>query len=223
MFRKTKSSGEPAPAQPVALWQRVRAFLRSGRDRVRQWTTGGVTGLRQQIGNVGQALSGRFASVGQWATRLRQRAAAAPENYTAPLMRMLRQAPWRSQTQLTAIWAITLLIVAVVGGLYLSVASRAATAGRDVQALEEQKAELQRQNDELRAELAILRSVPNLAARAQLLGFQPALPDQIEYLRVNPITTGAVEVPTATSTERPPTLTEWLAEALTGILPQWHW
>ena len=56
--------------------------------------------------------------------------------YTAPFMRAFKQAPWRSQTQAVAILSVTLLTVAVVGGFYLAVAARAATAGRDLQAFE---------------------------------------------------------------------------------------
>lgn len=105
--------------------------------------------------------------------------------YTAQFLRAFKQAPWRTQTQAVAAWSITLLIIAVLGGLYLSAASRAGTAGRDLQSLEARKAELIRENDELRAKLAELRSVTRLANRARELGFIPAQPDQIEYLAVN--------------------------------------
>ena len=64
--------------------------------------------------------------------------------YAAPFMRAFKQAPWRSQTQAVAILSITLLTVAVVGGFYLAVAARAATAGRDLQAFEGKTADVNR-------------------------------------------------------------------------------
>lgn len=106
-------------------------------------------------------------------------------NYAAPLLRAFKQAPWRSQTQAVAMLSITLLTAAVVGGFYLAVAARAATAGRDLQRLEARKVELLQDNDELQAELANLRSINRLAARAVALGFQPATGDQLEYMRVD--------------------------------------
>src|SRR5574341_1583175 len=104
--------------------------------------------------------------------------------YTEQVLRAFRQAPWRIQTQAVAAWSVTLLVIAVIGGLYLAVASRAGTAGRALQRSEVEKAELTSSNDELRAKLAELRSVTRLANRARELGFAPADPDQIEYVAV---------------------------------------
>ncbi len=106
-------------------------------------------------------------------------------HYAAPILRAFKQAPWRSQTQAVAMLSITLLTAAVVGGFYLAVAARAATAGRDLQRLEARKTELLQDNDELQAELANLRSINRLAARAVALGFQPATGEQLEYMRVD--------------------------------------
>jgi hypothetical protein len=105
--------------------------------------------------------------------------------YAAPILRAFKQAPWRSQTQAVAMLSITLLVAAVVGGFYLAVAARAATAGRDLQRLEARKTELLQENDELQAQLANLRSINRLAARAVALGFQPATGEQLEYMRVD--------------------------------------
>ena len=97
-----------------------------------------------------------------------------------------------------------------------------AAAGRDVQTLEAHKADLQRENDLLRAELAALRALPRLTQRARALGFQPAAPDQIDYLAVSDYPTEA-QTPTLPPVQpkAETTLTEWLAEALTGVLPHW--
>lgn len=104
--------------------------------------------------------------------------------YTDHFLRAFKQAPWRTQTQAVAAWSITLLIIAVLGGLYLSVASRAGTAGRDLQDYQARKAELIIENDELRATYAQLTSVTRLANRARELGYAPAQAEQIEYLAV---------------------------------------
>ena len=149
---------------------------------------------------------------------------------TANFFRAFKQAPWRTQTQAVAAWSMTLLIAAVVGGLYLAVAARAGTAGRDLQALEARKAELTRTNDELRARLAGLRSVTRLADRARVLGFQPAQSEQIEYLAVPnypPLTQGgtapgaATALPQETPSQMAITsLSEWLARTLLSLIPR---
>lgn len=145
-------------------------------------------------------------------------------HYTAPLARAFKEAPWRTQTQAVALVSISLLVVAIVGSFYLTVASRAATAGRDLQRLEAQKTVLAQANDELRAELADLRSVERLVQRALALGFRPANPDQIHYVRVDnyPYTAQTTLPPRAVAPEATPTAlaqaTDWLAQALQGLM-----
>ena len=144
--------------------------------------------------------------------------------YTDQVLRAFRQAPWRTQTQAVAAWSVTLLVIAVIGGLYLAVASRAGTAGRDLQRYEVEKAELTRSNDELRAKLAELRSVTRLANRARELGFAPAQPDQVEYVAVNNYPMAAQTAPAAApapgATRTTASLGDWLTEALRYLLPQ---
>lgn len=141
--------------------------------------------------------------------------------YPTQLLRAFKQAPWRQQMQMLAGLSITLLIVLVIGGLYLAVASRAGNAGRDLQRLEIRKAELLRQNDRLRAELADLREMNRMALRALALGFAPATPEQVRYVAVpnyptEPMTL-AVET-TETKVAAQPTTLEWITEALRGWL-----
>jgi len=146
-------------------------------------------------------------------------------SYAAPLARAFKEAPWRSQTQAVAVVSISLLIIAIVGGLYLTVASRAATAGRDLQRLEARKTALVQANDELRAELSELRSLNRLVTRALELGFVPAQPEQIHYLRVDsfPYAAETTSPPRAAAPE-PPTpstlaqLADWFAQVLQGLV-----
>jgi hypothetical protein len=146
-------------------------------------------------------------------------------NYTNPFSRAFKQAPWRTQTQAVAASSVTLLVVMVLGGLYLAVASRAAAAGRDLQGLEVRKAALTLENEELRAELAELRSVTRLVERAQALGFQPAQPGQIEYLAVDHYPHAAQTSAPPRAAELPPMpqnslaqLSDWLASMLQGLM-----
>jgi hypothetical protein len=145
--------------------------------------------------------------------------------YAAPLARAFKEAPWRTQTQAVAVVSISLLIIAIIGGFYLTVASRAATAGRDLQSLEARKTELIQENDELRAELSLLRSVDRLAQRALALGFTPAKPEQIHYLRVDnyPYAVETTPPPRASAPAVPPTntfsaLADWFAQVLQGLV-----
>ena len=146
-------------------------------------------------------------------------------NYSNAFLRAFKQAPWRTQTQAVAAWSVMLLIVLVVGGLYLTVASRAAAAGRDLQALEARKAALAQENEELRAELGELKSVERLVQRALALGFRPVEAGQIEYLAVQnyPHVAQTSAPPRAAEPEPMPAnslaqLSDWLASVLQGLM-----
>jgi hypothetical protein len=100
------------------------------------------------------------------------------------LSRAFRQAPWRVQVQVIASLAATAIVVVALGGLYLTEASRAATAGRDVQALQVQKSELEFLIDRQLALIAQAKSVERLEQRARDLGYVPAEIGQIDYILV---------------------------------------
>ncbi len=128
-----------------------------------------------------------------------------------------RQAPWRTQTQTTSLVLAVVVIVVVIGALYLAQASRTATAGRRLQALEAQRRTLEQQNAQLRAEIAALRSVPRLIAEAEQLGYHAARMDEVEYLFIPgappqplPTPTPALVVEQAVPPYRE-TLSGWLA------------
>jgi len=141
--------------------------------------------------------------------------------YVAHLQRTFRQAPWRTRTQTAIAATVLLLVAAVMGGLYLSLAARAGVAGRDLQQLEAQQEELQRANDELLAQLATLRSVTRLANRARELGFVPLQPEEIEYL---PVPNYPVAMASQPPRETPSSPTvhnlEWLEQVMRILLPR---
>lgn len=100
------------------------------------------------------------------------------------IARAFKQAPWRVQTQILATLAAVTVVLVALGGMYLVKASHTATAGRDVQSLQAQKAELLRAIDRQRALIAQAQSVVRVEARARELGLTPALPEQMEFIVV---------------------------------------
>lgn len=136
---------------------------------------------------------------------------------TRRLRSTFRQAPWRTQTQTTSLVLAVVVMVVVIGALYLAQASRTATAGRRLQALEAQRRTLEQQNAQLRAEIAALRSVPRLMAEAERLGYHAARMDEVEYLFIPgappqplPTPTPALAAEQAVPSYRE-TLSGWLA------------
>ena len=73
-------------------------------------------------------------------------------------------------------------IMLIFAGVYLTQIATYATTNRRIVALIEDRDRLERRNEELRAEIARLQTVPRLLERAQALGFRPATADDIEYI-----------------------------------------
>ncbi len=96
----------------------------------------------------------------------------------------LRAAPWRQQGQAAAVAALALIVAIIIGALYLAQATMTVTTNRQLEELVARRARLERENEQLRAEIAVLRSVPRLITRATELGFTLAERTQIEYLVV---------------------------------------
>ncbi|MCU0497627.1 MAG: hypothetical protein MUF87_09780 [Anaerolineae bacterium] len=97
----------------------------------------------------------------------------------------LRQSGWRPQRQVIAVGTLGIFVALIMGALYLSQVALEASRGLEMRELIQQRDELERTNEELRVEIAELKSLPNLQARAQALGFTPADRDDIEYLVVD--------------------------------------
>lgn len=79
---------------------------------------------------------------------------------------------------------LPLIALLVIGGMYLAVSARGARAGREVLALEEQRADLLRENAELTSVLAELTTPERMMERALALGYRPARPEEIIYIQV---------------------------------------
>ena len=96
----------------------------------------------------------------------------------------MRRTRWHPQRQMIALATLGLSIALILGALYLSqVASDAATHRRLTDLLAERD-ELERMNEQLRADIAAWKSVPRLYERAEQLGFSIVEGHQIEYLVV---------------------------------------
>jgi cell division protein FtsL len=129
------------------------------------------------------------------------------------LSHALQEAPWRRQTQATSVVALSVIVVLVIGALYLAQATSTATTGRDLQALEIRRQELEQQNAQIEVEIAALRSVSRLTERALELGFRPANADEIEYLPVEGLPRVSASQPETIQPELPvydETLSGWL-------------
>jgi cell division protein FtsL len=97
----------------------------------------------------------------------------------------LRRGPWETRRQAVALVALVLFVAVIVGVLYVTQAAGVSTTGRQVEELVAVRNNLEKTNEQLRAEIAELQSVPRLLSRAQELGFAPAPPERIEYLVVD--------------------------------------
>lgn len=97
----------------------------------------------------------------------------------------LRRTGWQPQRQAVAVGVLGIFIALVIGALYLSQVSVEASRGNQMSELIRERDELERLNEELRTEIAELKSLPRLQARAEELGFVSAGRDDIIYLVVD--------------------------------------
>jgi cell division protein FtsL len=77
------------------------------------------------------------------------------------------QAPWRKQLQLIGLFSLALVMVALIASLYLIVSAQAATRGREIQSMQYDIQEMQRQNADLESQLASLTTAARLEERAR--------------------------------------------------------
>jgi cell division protein FtsB len=89
---------------------------------------------------------------------------------------------WRSQNQVAGLIVLGVVITLIFAGVYLTQIANYATTNRQIVELIAERDRLERRNEELRAEIAQLQTVPRLLERAETLGFTPADAVDIEYL-----------------------------------------
>ena len=142
------------------------------------------------------------------------------------LQHTLDRSRWRPQRQALALGVLALFVVIIIGALYLSQSSSSSVIGRQLEDLLAQRDDLEQANEQLRAEIASLESMPRLQQRAQELGFTAADGTNIEYLVVdgyNPNREAAV-VPLQAKTDPIPTYDEsftgWLQQQIDSLRNQ---
>jgi hypothetical protein len=100
------------------------------------------------------------------------------------LLQAYKQAPWRVQLQWIGLFLLGLVLVAAIAGVYLNISEKAATAGRRIQALENDIEAINNEIAGLRTELAAATSTSVMMAKAEDLGFNTLDPLQALYLTI---------------------------------------
>jgi cell division protein FtsL len=94
------------------------------------------------------------------------------------------QAPWRKQLQFLGLFLLIVVFIGLVAGVYLSVTARAASVGRDIQAMQSELEQYAQSNVNLQSQLGDLTSSSEMEKRAQRMGFKPIDTDQAVYIAV---------------------------------------
>jgi len=106
------------------------------------------------------------------------------KSHSRYLLQAYRQAPWRVQLQAIGGFSLILVILAIVASVYLNITARSSTIGRQIQEMQIDRLELERQIQDLESQLAELSSAKAMASRAEELGFVRVQPGQITYLAI---------------------------------------
>jgi hypothetical protein len=134
-----------------------------------------------------------------------------------------RQAPWRIQRQWAGAFLVGVLALAMISALYLDVTSQKAIIGREIQTLQYDTSEIQRENADMQTRLASLLSTRTMEARALAMGFRPAESGEIQYLVVPGYvrSTGvslAIARPPTSAPSIPPEYTQSLLDWISNYL-----
>jgi hypothetical protein len=114
-------------------------------------------------------------------------------------IRAYKQAPWREQTRLLAIGLALVFGLMAMLGLFIFTGAQAAEAGLQVQSLISERDWWLRQLEAQAATLAEKQSEDWMRNRAAELGFEPASPQDMDYLVVSEIPEEAPVPPSPTS------------------------
>ncbi|HNR46076.1 MAG TPA: hypothetical protein PKH92_03825 [Anaerolineaceae bacterium] len=100
------------------------------------------------------------------------------------LIQAYRQAPWRTQLQWIGLFLLGLVGVVLVAGLWLSITAQATSAGVEIQNLEYDREDIQREIADLKTHYAYLTSAAVMEDRAEGLGYVTADMTQAVYVIV---------------------------------------
>lgn len=98
------------------------------------------------------------------------------------LVQAYRQAPWRINTQRGAMLLLLAVLSVSVLWVMVSITVQAASAGLQIQAMEDEREDLLREIAGLRTDIAQQTSKSVMEQRAQVLGFQPVRPEDTTYV-----------------------------------------
>lgn len=93
-------------------------------------------------------------------------------------------APWRKQSRLTGLFLLALVMIALVSSVYLSISSRTASVGREIQSMQHDIELLDREIEDLRYQIAYVKSSEEMEKRAMAQGFNLVEADQVVYLSI---------------------------------------
>ena len=99
-----------------------------------------------------------------------------------------------SEAQVALGWGIILVVGTLIGTIYLAQASRMAEIGRRVQILQNDLADLKRENGQMERLIAEAQTLDYLQTRAEQMGFVLADPEDIDYVVVPDYPAEVVEV-----------------------------
>lgn len=134
---------------------------------------------------------------------------------------------WRPTRGMIAVGTLALFVAIIIGALYLSQSASTSAVGRQLEAMVNERNELERQNEQLRAEIASLRGVGRLLTRAQELGFQQAGATDIDYIVVDGYEPERVSVaieaqPEAAAPVYDESFTGWVQQQLDALRQQFE-
>ncbi len=132
---------------------------------------------------------------------------------------LVRQLGKLTEAQTAMGWGVILLILTLLGAIYLNQSSQVAAVGRHVQQLEYELDQVQRENAELKRDIADSQSLERLQAEIQRLGFEPSSAIEIEYLVIPDYPEAAAPARSlAVEHEQAARPVETMQEALTIVL-----
>lgn len=100
------------------------------------------------------------------------------------LIQAYKQAPWRVQLQWIGLFLLGLVTIASVAGIYLNISARTSTIGRNIQQMEAQSEQIERNIADMQTTLAMITSAAVMQKRAEEMGFVPAEPGNEVYVTV---------------------------------------
>jgi len=95
------------------------------------------------------------------------------------------QAPWRKQMQIIGVFALVLVLMALVALLYLNISARATRVGREIQTMQEDIEGMDLEIEDMYSNLSKILSAEEMEKRALDQGFIPLGSDDVLFLKVS--------------------------------------